>query len=186
MILGYFNVLSPMMFLNQWFWIFLARLKNLQCNFWPKLQDWIPMSWSWWILQLLIVKSMLLSLTILEYIVSWILVCCNWQMGRKLMLEAYAKLSVKIRQYHGHVTCVVNKLHDGTKLILGDGCWINAKHMLILNPNLFYHLEHHRNISLKTNPLIKLASISSIKKIALLCNWKKQWKKKLLHLFFYS
>jgi hypothetical protein len=51
-ILGDFNVLSPMMLLNQWFGIFWARLKELQCNFWSKLQDWIPMSWSWWILQL--------------------------------------------------------------------------------------------------------------------------------------
>ncbi len=42
--------------------------------------------------------------------------------GEEVDVEAYAKLCVKIQQYHGHLTCVVNKLHDGTKLILGDGC----------------------------------------------------------------
>jgi hypothetical protein len=36
--------------------------------------------------------------------------------------------------------------------------------MLILNHDLFYHLEGNRKISLKINPLINLASISSIKK----------------------
>ncbi len=42
--------------------------------------------------------------------------------GEEVDVEGYAKLCVKIQQYHGHLTCVVNKLHDGTKLILGDGC----------------------------------------------------------------
>jgi hypothetical protein len=37
--------------------------------------------------------------------------------------------------------------------------------MLILNPNLFYHLEGNRKFSLKINPLINLASMSSIKKL---------------------
>jgi hypothetical protein len=42
--------------------------------------------------------------------------------GEEVDVEGYSKLYVKIQQYHGHLTCVVNKLHNGTKLILGDGC----------------------------------------------------------------
>jgi hypothetical protein len=42
--------------------------------------------------------------------------------GEEVDVQGYAKLCVNIQQYHGHSTCVVNKIYDGIKLIISDGC----------------------------------------------------------------